>query len=87
MQTFQAKSGESEAQALSLQNVGGVFLVLFLGAILALFGSFLEMVAHVYKESRKKKESFVHQLKTELGFVVQFKRNIKEISFESEEEK
>ncbi|XP_066262906.1 glutamate receptor ionotropic, kainate 2-like [Euwallacea similis] len=75
-----AKKDESESKALDLQNVGGVFLVLFVGAILAFFGSFLELMARIYKKCQIRKESFVHELKKEMGFFVQFKKNVKEVT-------
>ncbi|KAL1492274.1 hypothetical protein ABEB36_012749 [Hypothenemus hampei] len=78
--TCSAKSEISEAEALDLKNVGGVFLVLFVGAILAFFGSFIEMLATIYQRTKTLSGTFVHEIKEELNFFIQFKRNIKEVN-------
>ncbi|CAG9764246.1 unnamed protein product [Ceutorhynchus assimilis] len=78
--TCSATKKQSEATPLDLQNVGGVFLVLFVGAILALIGSFLELAFRIYRKCQMTKDDFYHQLKKELEFFIQFKKNIKELA-------
>nr|WJJ63363.1 glutamate receptor ionotropic 5 [Pachyrhinus yasumatsui] len=75
-----AKSEEPEAEALDLQNVGGVFLVLFVGAVLALVGSFLEMASTICRKCKRTNTPFMHELKKELSFFIQFSQNEKEVS-------
>ncbi|VEN63255.1 unnamed protein product [Callosobruchus maculatus] len=48
-----AKSEGSEATPLDLQNVGGVFLVLTIGTILGIFGSFAELAWHIHQKFYK----------------------------------
>nr|QUP79589.1 ionotropic receptor 3 [Monochamus saltuarius] len=74
------------ATPLDLQNVGGVFLVLFVGSILGLIGSFLELSMRVYRRSKYKKLSFKEELKRELIFFIKFKQNVKEVSDSSTED-
>ncbi|KAH1017768.1 hypothetical protein HUJ05_008365 [Dendroctonus ponderosae] len=84
--TCSAKSEESEAEALDLQNVGGVFLVLFLGAFLGFLGSFLEMIFGMYRKCRREDASFANCLKKELRFFVKFKETVKNVqTLESDE--
>ena len=45
---FQAQGEESAATPLNLQNVGGVFLVLFLGTVLGFIISVVELGIRVY---------------------------------------
>nr|AUF73080.1 ionotropic receptor [Anoplophora chinensis] len=74
------KSEGGAATPLDLQNVGGVFLVLFVGSILAFIGSFVELAVRVYRISKGKKLPFKEALKRELKFFVQFKENVKDVS-------
>ncbi|KAF7274436.1 hypothetical protein GWI33_012907 [Rhynchophorus ferrugineus] len=81
--TCSVSSETSEAEALGLKNVGGVFLVLFVGAFLGLVGSFTEMAAHVYAKCKVRKLSFKKELRKELGITFKFKTNMKQLSMES----
>ncbi|KAJ8910751.1 hypothetical protein NQ315_017208 [Exocentrus adspersus] len=71
-----------EATALDLQNVGGVFLVLFIGALLGFFGSFMELLLYVYQKSKVMSLPFKQELKRELKFFVELKQNVKVVSEE-----
>lgn len=78
--SFQRKSEGGEATPLDLQNVGGVFLVLFVGSILGFIGSFIELIMRIRRNCKTKKLMFKEELKRELKFFVVFKQNVKEIS-------
>ncbi|CAG9865359.1 unnamed protein product [Phyllotreta striolata] len=73
-----AKAENSEATALDLQNVGGVFLVLFVGSILGVFGSLAEFTYHIYRRTKREKVPFKEEFKKELKFLAQFKQNVRE---------
>ncbi|XP_074039147.1 glutamate receptor ionotropic, kainate 2 isoform X2 [Leptinotarsa decemlineata] len=73
------KSEDSEATPLDLQNVGGVFLVLFVGAILGIIGSFVECALRLYRKSERDQVSFKEELMKEMRFFIQFKQNVKEV--------
>ncbi|XP_030751946.1 glutamate receptor ionotropic, kainate 2-like isoform X2 [Sitophilus oryzae] len=81
--TCSVSSESASAEALDLKNVGGVFLVLFLGAIFALIGSFLEMAASIYKRCKSSNLNFKEELRKELAFTLKFKTNVKEAPMKS----
>ncbi|CAH0553020.1 unnamed protein product [Brassicogethes aeneus] len=80
-----SKSEGGDATPLDLKNVGGVFLVLFVGSIMGLIGSFLEMAYQVWQECKEKKRCFKEDLIRNLKFVVHFKQNIKELSYDDDD--
>ncbi|CAG9818345.1 unnamed protein product [Phaedon cochleariae] len=75
-----SKSEAGEATPLDLKNVGGVFLVLFIGTILGMMGSFAEMTNCIYKRSRRENVPFKEQFMREMRFFVQFKQSVKEVN-------
>lgn len=77
---FQSKNENSEATALDLQNVGGVFLVLSIGTVLGFIGSVIEVAWVNYKKSRRENLSFKAEFMKEMKFFVKFKQNVKELS-------
>ncbi|XP_050296371.1 glutamate receptor ionotropic, kainate 2-like [Anthonomus grandis grandis] len=83
--TCSIQSKKSEAEALDLQNVGGVFLVLFLGALLALLGSFIEMCVILYRKRKVYKKPFKYLLWKELEFFFQFGKNVKTVGRDERE--
>ena len=74
---FQAKSTVGEATPLSLQNVGGVFLVLGIGTLMGLLGTLLELVGHIFKRSKVEKFNFKEEMKSEIDFFMKFRNNVK----------
>lgn len=83
MFNFQTKSEGGDATPLDLKNVGGVFMVLFVGSILGLIGSFLEMAFHVWRDSKARNIPFKDELIKNLKFVLEFRQNIKEVNYEN----
>lgn len=65
---------------MDLQNVGGVFLVLFVGSILGVLGSLAEFSCYIYRRSKKEKISFKEEFKKEMRFIINFKQNVKEVN-------
>ncbi|XP_063242513.1 glutamate receptor ionotropic, kainate 2-like isoform X1 [Bacillus rossius redtenbacheri] len=63
------KAASNSPEALGLQNVGGVFLVLVTGTILAAILTIMELLVHVYQTCKKENLSFREELKAELQFV------------------
>lgn len=43
----------SDAQALNIENVNGIFIVAFVGCSIAIVGGFLEVGANCYKNAKK----------------------------------
>ena len=56
--------------SLSLQNVGGVFVVLVVGLCLACIIAIFEMLCNVYETSQRAKVSFRDELIEELKFII-----------------
>ncbi|XP_044259602.1 glutamate receptor ionotropic, kainate 2-like isoform X2 [Tribolium madens] len=75
---------ESAATPLNLQNVGGVFLVLFVGTILGFLISFIELAMRVYGNTKKSKQVFKKQLIEEMKFFIQFQKNVKSVKQDEE---
>lgn len=74
---FQGEDQTSEATALGLKNVGGVFGVTIMGVVAACFLVFIEMTLHVIKVSFKYKTPIARNLKQELKFYFKFKGMVK----------
>ncbi|KAG5874608.1 hypothetical protein JTB14_018818 [Gonioctena quinquepunctata] len=74
-----AKSEDSEATPLDLKNVGGVFWVLFIGAVLATIGSFAELALKLYRRAKRDNISFKEELEREMRFFISFKQTVKEV--------
>ncbi|XP_014297240.1 glutamate receptor ionotropic, kainate 2 isoform X2 [Microplitis demolitor] len=72
-----SESAGSAVKELTLDNVGGVFLVLVVGVSLTLVMSALEMITDVFSFSRKQKVSFRQELKKELKFLIKCRGNVK----------
>lgn len=68
---FQDDSSSDGADELSLQNVGGVFLVLVVGSIGGIFVAFAELSYGVCRRSFSNDVSFKEEFITELKFFVQ----------------
>lgn len=64
---------------MDLQNVGGVFLVLFVGSVLAIFVSLSELSMHIYRKTKSINNSFKKQLIKEIRFALKFKQSVKEV--------
>nr|QRN45439.1 ionotropic glutamate receptor kainate 2-like isoform X3 [Carausius morosus] len=64
------KAASNSPDALGLQNVGGVFLVLGSGTALAAILTVLELLVHVHKTCKKDNLSFREELLAELRFVM-----------------
>uniref|UniRef100_A0A6P7GIM5 Glutamate receptor ionotropic, kainate 3-like isoform X2 n=1 Tax=Diabrotica virgifera virgifera TaxID=50390 RepID=A0A6P7GIM5_DIAVI len=75
-----SKEENSEATPLDLQNVGGVFLVLFVGSIMATIGSMIELTLYIYRKSKRDNISFKAEFKKEMRFFIQFKQNTREVN-------
>ncbi|XP_060525036.1 glutamate receptor ionotropic, kainate 2-like isoform X3 [Cylas formicarius] len=75
--TCGTKKEEAEATALDLKNVGGVFLVLFVGSMVALAGSLIESAVFVYRRCKTSNTTFGEELKKEFRFILHFKRQVK----------
>lgn len=74
---FQLNDKTPESTPLGLQNVGGVFLVLFVGTFFGFVGSLIELAVHILRRARNCKISFKEEFYSELRFFVQFKRHVK----------
>ncbi|KYB29341.1 glutamate receptor ionotropic, kainate 2 [Tribolium castaneum] len=78
-----AQKSESAATPLNLQNVGGVFLVLFLGTGLGFCISFVELALRVYSTTKKTDQQFRKELIEEIKFFIRFKKNVKSVKPET----
>ncbi|XP_057319651.1 glutamate receptor ionotropic, kainate 3-like isoform X2 [Microplitis mediator] len=67
----------SVVKELSLDNVGGVFLVLVVGVSISLLTSAFTMFKDVYDFSRKERVSVKKELKKELKFLIKCRGNVK----------
>uniref|UniRef100_A0A903WS89 Uncharacterized protein n=1 Tax=Anopheles gambiae TaxID=7165 RepID=A0A903WS89_ANOGA len=70
---------EGGALALELANVGGVFVLLIVGCVAALFVSFCEMLCEVHSRTRELKVPFREELMAELRFVAKCHGNTKPV--------
>ncbi|XP_058444442.1 glutamate receptor ionotropic, kainate 2 isoform X2 [Malaya genurostris] len=70
---------EGGALALEVANVGGVFVLLIVGCVIAVFISFCEMLCDVHSRSRELKVSFREELIAELRFVAKCSGNTKPV--------
>ncbi|RZC42181.1 Lig chan and/or SBP bac 3 domain containing protein [Asbolus verrucosus] len=75
-----AKGEGNAATPLNLQNVGGVFLVLFTGTFLGFIGSFIELAFRIYTKTKESNLSFKKELMGEMRFFIRFKQNVKMVS-------
>lgn len=66
-----------QPDALSLQNVGGVFLVLAVGTIIGFLCTFLQLCYNVFMLSYKERLSFREEFNKELRFLFNFKQMVK----------
>lgn len=66
-------------ESLSLQNVGGVFLVLAVGSIIGFLCTFLQLCYNVFMLSHKEKLSFREEFRKEIRFLFNFKRMVKPV--------
>uniref|UniRef100_A0A1B6MI21 Ionotropic glutamate receptor C-terminal domain-containing protein n=1 Tax=Graphocephala atropunctata TaxID=36148 RepID=A0A1B6MI21_9HEMI len=73
--------GGGDAEELDLDNVGGVFLVLVFGSVIACFIGLGELMYEVFM--KEDKESFWGELKTELKFVIRCKGTVKQLKSSS----
>ncbi|GLG96196.1 Glutamate [NMDA] receptor subunit 1 [Gryllus bimaculatus] len=71
---------------LQLENVGGVFVVLVAGVILAVFMTLIELIWSVCTTSIKEKVSFRQELKEELKFISKFHGSTKPVRKYNQEE-
>lgn len=79
-----------QPESLSLQNVGGVFLVLAVGTIIGFLCTFLQLCYNVFMLSYKEHLSFREEFRKEIRFLFNFKQMVKPVrnkSFEMLEEK
>ncbi|XP_011304726.1 glutamate receptor ionotropic, kainate 2-like isoform X2 [Fopius arisanus] len=74
-----AETSSSSPAELTLDNVGGVFLVLGVGIAVSIVLSVLEMLHAVFVTSLREKVSFKQVLKQELKFIMQLKRTVKPV--------
>ncbi|XP_076624322.1 glutamate receptor ionotropic, kainate 2 isoform X1 [Colletes latitarsis] len=61
--------GQSQAEELDLDNVGGVFLVLTVGVALSFFYTILELLWDIIATSRRENVSFKEELMAEIKFI------------------
>ncbi|KAK7863959.1 hypothetical protein R5R35_000076 [Gryllus longicercus] len=71
---------------LQLENVGGVFVVLVAGVILAVFMTLIELIWSVCTTSIKEKVSFRQEFKEELKFISKFHGSTKPVRKYNQEE-
>lgn len=79
-----------QPDALNLQNVGGVFLVLAVGTVIGFLCTFLQLCYNVFMLSYKENLSFREEFRKEIKFLFQFKQMVKPVrnrSFEMLQEK
>ncbi|XP_030558727.1 glutamate receptor ionotropic, kainate 2 isoform X1 [Drosophila novamexicana] len=73
--------GEAGAVALEISNLGGVYLVLGVGAAFGVFVSLLEMLLGVKERSNENKVNFKDELLDELRFIIQCSGNTKAVKY------
>ncbi|XP_055383679.1 glutamate receptor ionotropic, kainate 2-like [Condylostylus longicornis] len=66
-----AKKEQSEAAELDMDNLGGVYFVLSIGSIIALFYGLVDWTVAVFRQSRKAHVPFKQEFKEEFKFVSQ----------------
>lgn len=59
--------------------------MLFVGAILAVFGSLSELCMHIFRKTKSFNGTFKRQLIKEVRFALQFKQSVKEVESEEDE--
>ncbi|KAH8358943.1 hypothetical protein KR093_003431, partial [Drosophila rubida] len=72
---------EAGALALEISNLGGVYLVLGVGAFFGVFVSLLEMLLGVKERSNENKVNFKDELLDELRFIMQCSGNTKAVKY------
>ncbi|KAH8418012.1 hypothetical protein KR222_010349, partial [Zaprionus bogoriensis] len=72
---------EGGALALEISNLGGVYLVLGVGAVFGVFVSLLEMLLGVKERSKDNKVNFKDELLDELRFIMQCSGNTKAVKY------
>ncbi|XP_062125741.1 glutamate receptor ionotropic, kainate 2 isoform X1 [Drosophila sulfurigaster albostrigata] len=72
---------EGGALALEISNLGGVYLVLGVGAFFGVFVSLLEMLLGVKERSSENKVNFKDELLDELRFIMQCSGNTKAVKY------
>ncbi|XP_059218524.1 glutamate receptor ionotropic, kainate 3 isoform X2 [Stomoxys calcitrans] len=65
------------AEELGMPNVGGVYVVLFIGCVTATCYGILEWICHIYATARQNKVPFKAELMDEIRFVMQCSGNTK----------
>ncbi|XP_064550382.1 glutamate receptor ionotropic, kainate 2 isoform X2 [Drosophila montana] len=73
--------GEAGAVALEISNLGGVYLVLGVGAAFGVFVSLLEMLLGVKERSNENKVNFKDELLDEFRFIIQCSGNTKAVKY------
>ncbi|KAI4458425.1 ionotropic glutamate receptor [Holotrichia oblita] len=71
------RSSTATVTALDLQNVGGVFLVLGLGAFFGVVMAVLELSMDIMRYVKHQKAKYKQQMREEMKFFIEFKRNVK----------
>uniref|UniRef100_A0AAN0LHJ5 Glutamate receptor ionotropic kainate 2 n=1 Tax=Polyphagotarsonemus latus TaxID=1204166 RepID=A0AAN0LHJ5_9ACAR len=66
------KNKDGKADALGLENIGGVFVVLIAGLIFAIFVAFFEFFISHRKHCKDDRQSFFHEMFKELKFALNF---------------
>ncbi|XP_067000033.2 glutamate receptor ionotropic, kainate 2-like [Anabrus simplex] len=75
----QSPEAASATSSLKLENVGGVFVVLAVGTVLAIFIAILELLWSVGQTAYREKVSFLHELLEELKFIAKFHGSTKPV--------
>ena len=70
MSFFQDKSKDSKAHPLSVQNIGGVFVVLLCGLALAIMVTILEFCWNSRKNAMNDRQSLCSEMAEELRFAM-----------------
>lgn len=68
-----------QPESLSLQNVGGVFLVLAVGSIIGFLCTFFQLCYNVFMLSYKENLSFREEFRKEIRFLFNFKQMVKPV--------
>lgn len=76
-------SSGGQPDSLTLQNVGGVFLVLVVGTIIGFLCTFLQLCYNVFMLSYKENLSFRQEFRKELKFLFNFKQMVKPVRIRS----
>ncbi|KAK3909445.1 Glutamate receptor ionotropic, kainate 2 [Frankliniella fusca] len=73
------ESTKTDVDELNMDNVGGVFLVMVVGCILAVFVALAELALSVYRTADKENLSFREEMLEELKFIGQWMADVKPV--------